>query len=224
MKGTELTKPTSTEQRKHDMNITIKNVKICGWNSQETTCFQATIYIDGKKAGDASNEGMGGCNNYYFKDRELEQRFYDYCKALPPVDYNGHELSMDADLLLGDLIADYERNKTYKRWCKKETIFKLVGEPEDSFRVVKALYCDKVVAYIKKQYGDKLDYILNERLQVQQIRAICAKEFGVDDDYSFFSSCYREGEAPDNAILRLFNAEREHNISDKATVLVMCHG
>lgn len=42
------------------MNIELKNIKYFAAGSEETDCFVATIYIDGKKAGDARNDGHGG--------------------------------------------------------------------------------------------------------------------------------------------------------------------
>lgn len=46
-------------------NIEIKNLKLNTHFSQETHCFTATVYIDGKRAFSAENEGCGGPNNYY---------------------------------------------------------------------------------------------------------------------------------------------------------------
>ena len=31
--------------------LTLKGIKICQWASEETLCFEANIYFDGKKAG-----------------------------------------------------------------------------------------------------------------------------------------------------------------------------
>lgn len=42
------------------MNLTIKNLKISNFMSEETLCFQATVFVDGKKAGTAQNDGHGG--------------------------------------------------------------------------------------------------------------------------------------------------------------------
>jgi hypothetical protein len=41
--------------------IELKSVKFSEWNSEETNCFQAMVYFNGKRAGMASNEGRGGC-------------------------------------------------------------------------------------------------------------------------------------------------------------------
>jgi len=45
--------------------IEIKNVKYAAHASQETHCFQATVYVDGERFAIASNEGHGGCDNLY---------------------------------------------------------------------------------------------------------------------------------------------------------------
>ena len=51
------------------MKITLKNVKVHRDLSEETLCFSASIYLDGKKAGTVSNRGCGGCNVHYWKNR-----------------------------------------------------------------------------------------------------------------------------------------------------------
>lgn len=44
--------------------IQIKNLKVAEFASEETLCFQATVYVDGKPFCEASNEGRGGENNF----------------------------------------------------------------------------------------------------------------------------------------------------------------
>tara|TARA_R100001377_G_scaffold63866_1_gene39459 strand:- start:257 stop:847 length:591 start_codon:yes stop_codon:yes gene_type:complete len=45
-------------------NISIKGLRLSKDFSEETHCFQATVYIDGKRAFVAHNEGHGGANYY----------------------------------------------------------------------------------------------------------------------------------------------------------------
>lgn len=45
--------------------ITVKNLKYAAFASEETHCFEATVYVDGKKFCRTSNEGHGGCNMDY---------------------------------------------------------------------------------------------------------------------------------------------------------------
>jgi hypothetical protein len=56
------------------------------------------------------------------------------------------------------------------------------------------------------------------------IRAICALELKTDPNYPFFKSNYRDNETADQAILRLFLAERRYHLNDFEAVLVMCRG
>ena len=46
------------------MKITVKNVKVAEFASEETLCFEATVYIDGVRAFTAHNDGHGGCDMY----------------------------------------------------------------------------------------------------------------------------------------------------------------
>lgn len=42
------------------MRVTVKNYKKAEWASEETDCYEASVYLDGKKVGSARNEGRGG--------------------------------------------------------------------------------------------------------------------------------------------------------------------
>jgi hypothetical protein len=44
--------------------VTIKNLKYAAFASQETSCFEATVYVDGKRFCTARNEGSGGPDRY----------------------------------------------------------------------------------------------------------------------------------------------------------------
>ncbi len=74
------------------MEITLKNISHNERLSEETNCFSATIYIDGKNAGEASNHGHGGPTMIH--PRELEQKINAYTKTLPPVEVQGMTLEM----------------------------------------------------------------------------------------------------------------------------------
>ena len=57
--------------------ITLKNIKFSAWASEETHCFQATIYMDGERAMKVSNEGHGGPNQYYHTSGQSHQEFME---------------------------------------------------------------------------------------------------------------------------------------------------
>ena len=47
------------------MKLELKAVKHSEWASQETNCYQATIYLEGKPFASVQNEGFGGPTSIY---------------------------------------------------------------------------------------------------------------------------------------------------------------
>lgn len=108
--------------------IELKNLKHSEFASQETYCFEASIYIDGKKAGTVSNQGCGGCHSYH------PHTLYEILKAeadkLPPeeVDLGGHIFTMtpDADTIISELVTEALQAKDLKSAMRRRILF--IGE------------------------------------------------------------------------------------------------
>ena len=45
--------------------IEMKNISYYARGSEETPCYNATVYINGKKAVEVSNDGHGGCDRQH---------------------------------------------------------------------------------------------------------------------------------------------------------------
>jgi hypothetical protein len=149
------------------MKVELKNLKSYSGLSRETAAFTAALYIDGKRAADLRNDGNGGCNEMHFDDRALEQKFYDYCKSLPPVPsgYEGMgDLEMNADFFISLLVEKEEQKKYLKTKCRKQTLFTLKGDKEGEWRTVRAPFSPKVKDFIVGKYGDAVSEIVNETL------------------------------------------------------------
>jgi hypothetical protein len=151
------------------MKIALKNVKIARFASEETTCFRATIYVDGRRAGEVSNGGHGGPNEYHFADRDLERRFEAFCQSQPPLpphpDYPElGGLPMSTDLYLSLLLEQYEERKELERACKGKTAYRLKGDKPGTFWSLKAPYSARVAAHLRDKHGDRLEEIVNETL------------------------------------------------------------
>lgn len=95
------------------MKIELKNIKVMNSLSEETVCFSASIYVDGKKAGQASNRGHGGNTDYRFTDRELEKRFEEYAKSLPSKVFHIDDFGTELEIFP----ANIETNKDYFVMC-----------------------------------------------------------------------------------------------------------
>jgi hypothetical protein len=65
------------------VKIEVRNVKFSAFASEETNCFEATLYIDGKRGGAARNAGHGGAT--YIEPRECEMRLNAHAATLPRI-------------------------------------------------------------------------------------------------------------------------------------------
>jgi hypothetical protein len=105
------------------MKVELKNVKHFAPMSEETECFTATIYIDGKRVGTTQNQGHGGPTDCDFDDPEIEAAFKAFCKTLPP--YKSElcpelpPLEMDPELYVGELLEAHLAEKDRKRVEKR---------------------------------------------------------------------------------------------------------
>lgn len=63
--------------------VSVKRVKVLERASEETLCFEADVYVNGRKLGVASNEGRGGSNRY--SSAALEQALAAAAAKLPLV-------------------------------------------------------------------------------------------------------------------------------------------
>tara|TARA_R100000152_G_C6772887_1_gene200014 strand:- start:1324 stop:1827 length:504 start_codon:yes stop_codon:yes gene_type:complete len=119
------------------MNITVKNVKIAEFASEETLCFQATVYVDGKRAFTAHNDGHGGSNYYYplkGGTRDAIKSVEKYAAALPKIETTLPSFNTDGsddcfsyqpdiDHLVNEAVEDFQIQKDVKRLLKKVAIF-----------------------------------------------------------------------------------------------------
>jgi hypothetical protein len=72
------------------------------------SAFGVTIYLDGKRAGHASNDGRGGPNRYEFDDRGQRDAFFAYAEAWG----KEHGRTVEAaDGLIGELCDEFEYTK-----------------------------------------------------------------------------------------------------------------
>ena len=109
------------------MKVELKNFNYNSRMSEETDCFSADIWINGKKVGYAENGGKGGCTNISFIDRTIEREFNEWEEAQPPVptDHDGLDpLEMNGELfismLAGDMINEKQKKKDEARQLKWE--------------------------------------------------------------------------------------------------------
>ena len=91
------------------MNIELKGLKHLASMSEETPCFTATVWIDGKKAGSVKNSGHGGCN--FYTPHDLQATLETYAQTLPPLTISGTTIEQSADIVIGEAFDAYLRRR-----------------------------------------------------------------------------------------------------------------
>lgn len=107
------------------MKIELKALKYSDFASQETHCFEAQIYIDGKKRGTADNDGRGGTTS--INPWQLEKEIKQFTDTLPPEvrQYGGETMTFEItpDGYIDDMVTSELHKKDLKRAMKKKILF-----------------------------------------------------------------------------------------------------
>lgn len=120
------------------MKIEVKNIKVNMMFSEETICFKADLYLDGKKVGHCENDGHGGDTNYYGTKQFFSddiKKMEEYCKTLPKIKYGDNEWENSLSWFIDETIEKYVNEREKKKFQKKmekDMLTKLVlgkGDP-----------------------------------------------------------------------------------------------
>jgi hypothetical protein len=142
----------------------LKNVKIAEFASQETWCFEATLYLDDKRIGTVTNDGHGGANYYNFDHKEFER-----VSSLISGEevFREFTIKRDLEIVVGELLERHQTIKRARRWQAKIAkekgvdkslvrVFMVRGEIEDQLSAVwDAKWTDEMM--IEKTGGVRID-------------------------------------------------------------------
>ena len=111
------------------MKLELKNIKHTAWASEETHCYQASLYVDGKPVATVSNDGHGGADRYYDHPKcvysgrsawcDKMQEVHEYFKSLP----NTHGMEQCLEFWCADQVNDWLSARELKKKLKKEFLF-----------------------------------------------------------------------------------------------------
>lgn len=117
------------------MKIELKKLKVFEEGSEETYCFTADVWIDGRYQGSARNDGRGG--SHIISPPSLEAMLNEWGKKLPPYDLGipSHEdptkpmmVDQDAESLINELVEDFLHTKDLKKLFRTKILFTRRGE------------------------------------------------------------------------------------------------
>ena len=96
--------------------VTLKSLRIAASLSEETTAFTAAVFVDGKRAGHAKNDGHGGMTLVTFDDRAVRDRVREYGETLIPDEYK--KLSNGDEWIVDQLVEQHLKDKDAARLAK----------------------------------------------------------------------------------------------------------
>ena len=147
--------------------VEIKNLKVAEHLSEGSLAFTASVWINGKKAGDAKNNGRGGNNDVDLWDRteeqvrrnkELHDELAEYVKQFT---YENGQHTVDT--YIGELVdKEYER-QDLKKACRNKTVFRIPGKAyeEGHYQIMKGKFTKERAKGLRILYGKDV-FILNE--------------------------------------------------------------
>ena len=150
--------------------IDIKNLKVAEFLSEETVAFSASLYWDGKKVGEASNDGHGGANRILLLgksgkwDRELMDEMAKEAETHTWT-YEGLTEPHSLDSYISQLVEDKQEEKFLKKECRKNTLFRIPGKTykDGEYDCFRSYYSLGLRDWLIKQHGKDV-LILNESI------------------------------------------------------------
>ena len=130
------------------MKVELKNLKHSEFASHETNCFEATVWLNGKRAFFAQNDGHGGGDSYAPLENQDRGEFtsllndlINHCLTLPKwgSEFGGEDnMDVTPEILIGNLINTKLLAKDLKRKLKKKVLYLTSdGLYENSYKVSK---------------------------------------------------------------------------------------
>lgn len=160
------------------MKLELKNIKVLSANSQETECFNATLYVDGKRLASISNDGWGGPNRVYpvkgpFNAPEFHAKLKEIDTYLNKTDAGrkyvadfkrnyGMDTDYDLEGWVGEQVNKHLLAKDLRRLLRGKIIF--TDPAKSGLRMMGFKNCRKVdsrhIDYFRDKHPDAT--ILNE--------------------------------------------------------------
>jgi len=111
--------------------LELKNISYYARGSEETPCYNATVYVNGKKAIEVSNDGHGGCDRQHTYPQFMEKwdgenvlrTLNEYCvKTFGSEKYEWGEVDIDLENYCHNELYKHLDTKALKKELKKNYV------------------------------------------------------------------------------------------------------
>lgn len=118
------------------MKISLTKIKYAAFASQETSCFEAVVLLDGVPSIHVRNDGHGGCNYEHDIVPGSSKRLQEYAASLQDrvvsmKEYGKEDFTVKccSETLVGELLDDYLTRRDMKRALGKKAMCKFTDKP-----------------------------------------------------------------------------------------------
>ena len=116
--------------------ISLKNIKHSEFASQETHCFEASLYFDGKRIGKVGNDGHGGCDWVDVTDQAAFETMQKFINTLPAITCGWDDpktgkpatVPQCLETICCDLVNIHLSKKDLQAIMRRTAVFRLNGE------------------------------------------------------------------------------------------------
>ncbi|MEE9302570.1 MAG: hypothetical protein V3U84_02185 [Thiotrichaceae bacterium] len=109
------------------MKIQLKNIQHAQFASEETNCYDASLYFQGKKVGSVGNDGHGGCDREHRSDKALWADMEAFIGTLPPregkIGDKTYSRKQTLESICNDLLTEHLLTKDLKRLLKNRVVY-----------------------------------------------------------------------------------------------------
>tara|TARA_R100001480_G_scaffold109002_1_gene110590 strand:- start:42 stop:572 length:531 start_codon:yes stop_codon:yes gene_type:complete len=151
----------SETKKGEEMKLELKKIKVCKWASEETHCYQATLYRDGVPIIEVSNDGHGGSDSQWaikpFENNIVDE-VEDWCKKNLPK-WKGHNNEMydtDLEIWCNEQVNKHLVEKDLQRSFKKDLKNKILFVENDKLMQFTWKKCKELTSqhfeYFKSKY------------------------------------------------------------------------
>lgn len=141
------------------MTLELKKVKLHPRLSEETNCFEADVFWNGKKAGFASNTGKGAPNLYDWVSKEIGDEIMAWAEQ-QPTEFNFEKL----DQIVDRIVCDEDMAQQLAKMCKKGLAYRLKSDKPGVWKILGEPFTPEGAQRLKDTHGDDLEYIAQERV------------------------------------------------------------
>lgn len=171
--------------------IELRKFHFAEFASEETNCYSAEVWVNGRPGFHASNEGHGGSDHYQplaYTDKGRADMdtamaaIKAYCDARGTTTSHGIELEYDAELFIGDAVEEMLRQRERQKIVRKTKDMVVMIEDGQILRS-KKVAPDRMlhaIAHFQTKYPKAI--ILNGKPEAEQIAILKALDDKRDQD------------------------------------------